>query len=119
VGARDANVVEFLFAFDTGSRTVGNFFTHNDSYTVITADRKYMVSKQHRLGDPLSMADTRPTTPTQECPLMMHTSNGNYRIMNTGTFQCTTYGARNTASQHGGRGSTYTWGTWTHACQAA
>jgi hypothetical protein len=32
VGARDANVVEFLFAFDTGSQTVGNFFTHNDSY---------------------------------------------------------------------------------------
>jgi hypothetical protein len=102
VGARDANVVEFLFAFDTGSRTVGNFFTHNDSYTVITADRKYIVSKQHRLGDPLSMADTRLTTPTQECPLMMHTSNGNYRIMNAGTFQCTTYGG----SQH----SISTWG---------
>jgi hypothetical protein len=49
VGASDANVVEFLFAFDTGSRTVGNFFAHNDSYTVITADRKYIVSKQHRL----------------------------------------------------------------------
>jgi hypothetical protein len=102
VGERDANVVEFLFAFDTGSRTVGNFFLHNDSYTVITADRKYIVSKQHRLGDPLSMADTRLTTPTQDCPLMMHTSSGNYRILSTGTFQCTTYG--------GAQQSISTWG---------
>jgi hypothetical protein len=53
VGARDANVVEFLYSFDTGLRTVGNFFAQNDSYLVVTADRKYIVSKQHRLGDPL------------------------------------------------------------------
>jgi hypothetical protein len=102
VGERDANVIEFLFAFDTGSRTVGNFFLNNESYTVITADRKYIVSKQHRLGDPLSMSETRLTTPTQDCPLMLHTSNGNYRILSNGTFQCTTYGG----AQH----SITTWG---------
>jgi hypothetical protein len=102
VGAKDANVVEFLYSFDSGSRTVGNFFAQNDSYLVVTADRKYIVSKQHRLGDPLSIADTRLTTPTQDCPLMVYTANGNYRIMNAGTFQCTTY----SGSQH----SISTWG---------
>jgi hypothetical protein len=102
VGSRDSNVIEFLYSFDTGSRTVGNFFAQNDSYLVITADRKYIVSKQHRLGDPLGIADTRLTTPTQDCPLMVYTANGNYRIMNAGTFQCTTYGG----SQH----SISTWG---------
>jgi hypothetical protein len=118
VGSRDFNVIEFLYSFDTGSRTVGNFFAQNDSYLVITADQKYIVSKQHRLGDPLSIADTRLTTPTQDCPLMVHTANGNYRIMNAGTFQCNV-GAVSIAYQLGEKDSMFTWDTWTLVNQAA
>jgi len=81
--------------FEVGMYTTATGTPRNDTSVIIqTKSRMYLVSQHMIEGSPLSMMETRITAPiTAECALIVHTTLGNYKVVQSGLLTCYKYGS--------------------------